>query len=268
MKLQFYILMLAIALITSCALHVMAEEIEEPIQDVFKTELVYPQEKGEAQFTISPEYITTETCQQILVPVSFEYGITHALQAEIEWIVLNQINPDYGQSQSGAGDLELGLKYSLMNIAQNIHTAIGIEVKLPTGNEEKGLSDGTTEYEPYFLAAKDFPKFNNSQLFAQIAAGFSSSEDDSTDSDSESELAMNLGCFIPLDKFVVTTEFNWQNEDDLNMLYLTPGLVFPDVVDGWEFGIGASIGFSDAADTFSLMGMFTYEFDLFGDDED
>ncbi len=60
---------------------------EQPIQEVFQTELVYPQERGEVQLTFSPRYGKGGGQSLFQAPVSVEYGITKNWQVEVEWDV-------------------------------------------------------------------------------------------------------------------------------------------------------------------------------------
>ena len=50
----------------------------------------------------------------------------------------------------GTGDLSVGTQYSFMNVANtNLHPAVGFELGLPTGDQNKEMSERGVEYEPF-----------------------------------------------------------------------------------------------------------------------
>lgn len=244
------------------------EEEQQLIQEVFQTELVYPQEAGEFQVTVMPRLDKSETSDLLVAPLILEYGITDSWQLEFEWNSFVSNRPDEGGSTSGVGDIEFGSKYSFMDIAdQNFHAALGFEVCIPLADEEKGLGEGSLEYEPYILLAKDIPGLNHSQVFTQLAAGFSTGNEAGEVEEESYSLAWNSGFFIPLGDLRLTTEFNWYKEGDEYQAYITPGLVL-DLPGTWEFGIGLPIGLTEESDNYRAIGMLTYEINLFGDVDD
>lgn len=246
------------------------EESKQPIQEVFQTELVYPQEKGEIQLTVVPRFQEGDDRDVYgLFPFVVEYGFTDYWQIELEWDAFVHQRAADGNS-SGIGDLEIGTKLSWMNILDsNFHAAVGLGIGLPTGNPTNEIGEGMLEFEPLFIVAKDFPKLNNSQLFTQVGAGvvtrLRGAEEEAH------EISWNSGFFVPFWQLRYTTEFNWTtnqwnggSEDDM---YLTPGLVW-DLPGTWEVGVGAPIGLKDDSDNFRIIAMLTYEFNVLGEDED
>jgi hypothetical protein len=246
------------------------------IQEVFQTELVYPQEKGEVQLTMAPNFREGEAGRLIEVPLTIEYGITDAWQVEMEWAAFVNRSPSGEASTRGIGDLELGTKYSFMNIADwAFHAAIGFEIGFPLGNINQELTEGFIEYEPFFLLAKDLPKLYNGQIFAQVGLGLVQrvkNHDDPTDDEAAAhELTGNVGFFVPVGPLFLTAEFNWlnnqwNNDGEENQMYLTPGLVW-DLPGTWEVGVGVPIGLNEASDDFRVITQLTYEFNLLGEEE-
>ncbi len=238
------------------------------IQEVFQTELVYPQEKNEVQFTLAPNFQKKTDSKYYQIPFKIEYGITNAWQIELEWNSFQTLSAPSKKTLTGVGDMQLGTKYSFMNINNtNVHAAIGFEVQLPLGDETKELSEGLFEYEPYIILAWDIPKLNYLQLFTQTGISFAQH----TDEDEEAhELYVNVGFFMPIKHIVFTSEINWTtnewNGGDENQLYYTPGIVFK-LGNNWESGVGMPIGLNSRSDKFSVIAMLTFEFN-FMDDKD
>ena len=153
----------------------------------------------------------------------------------------------------GTGDLSIETKYSFMNVANtNVHLAVGFELGLPTGDRDKGMSEGFIEYEPFLIAAKDFPGMKNLQVFTQIGIRLVKPTGPGHDFEDEEpaahELTWGAGFFIPIRQLCITTEFNWATNEwnhggNENKQSLTPGLVWR-LPDNWEIGIGAPIGLS------------------------
>jgi hypothetical protein len=147
---------------------------EQPLNELFQSEAVYPQEAGEIQLTLRPLFQRGEegdkTYQHIL---GLEYGITDEWQLELGFASFVDHDPTDGASTSGIGDLELGTKYSFMRIREsNVHAAVAFEVTVPTGDPDRELGEGFMEYEPSLIVAKDFPEWHGLQLFAQLGLGF------------------------------------------------------------------------------------------------
>ncbi len=221
------------------------ETDEQPLQELFQTDTVYPQEKGEVQFTLAPIFRRERGADVSEISASVEYGLTDAWQVEVEWSALIQRNPKHDRTTRGIGDLELGTQYSFLNIGgSSCHAAPRFSVHLPSGNIDKELTEGFVEYEPSLTLAKDFPELHNAQLFAQIGLGFVQRVKEPADaSDREPaahEFAWSAGFFVPFKGWVPTLEFSgnnnrWNHGGKDNQMYLTPGCV-------WKLFRAAEIG--------------------------
>lgn len=244
---------------------VQGEEIEQPIQEVFQTELVYPQEQHELQLTLTPQWQSGPEEERFQSRIGLEFGITDMLQVGLEWDVFSQLEPEDGERASGVGDLEIGFKYARMDPEGGLHFAFGLEIGLPLADVDDELGEGLLEVEPFVVVARDFTDF---QLFAQVGVGLVSRVESPEDPEEEEpeahELGINLGVFFPAGSVVVTAEINWStntwnHDGEDNELYLTPGLVRP-FAGGWEAGLGIPIGLNDDSDDFRLIAMLTAEF--------
>ncbi|MEN6454344.1 MAG: hypothetical protein ABFD10_08790 [Prolixibacteraceae bacterium] len=233
------------------------------LQDVFQTELVYPQEKTEFQFTMFPVYYQHFGYEQYQLPFIAEYGITGKWQLELEWNTFQYKKLHPGNSVSGTGDLEIGTKYSFMNIGNSdFHAAAGFEMGIPLGNGDKKLGEGLWEYEPYLLMAVDFPKLNNAQLFGQTGISFVQQKE--IDEPEGNELNMGGGFFIPCRSFIFSSELTWYHSKEANQLFYTPGAVLT-MKKGWETGLAFPLGLNKQTLNFGIMAMITFEFNMEGD---
>ena len=145
------------------------EIVPQPIQEMFQSNLVYPQEEGEIQLTLFPSFRKNENTQKARTLFEIEYGITDAFQIIFEWDGLLYENPKASPTISGPGNIEVGAQYSWMGLGDgNTHFSFGNLIELPVGPVKNGLTDGFLEVQPFVVLAKDFPKLNQSQVFIEM----------------------------------------------------------------------------------------------------
>src|ERR1700733_1691065 len=136
--------------------------LTRPIEELFQTDVVYPEEKGEFQFELAPTFQCAASGDTWTVPLSVEYGLTSKWQVEAEWNAFVQHNLTDGPTTRGIGDLELGTQYSFMNVGGSLfHIAPRFSIEFPLGDVNKDLSEGFIEYEPAVIVARDFPQLYN-----------------------------------------------------------------------------------------------------------
>lgn len=90
-------------------------------------------------------------------PNEFEFAAIYerrvGKRAQVEAILpLGSLDSGSGRT-SGIGDIELGLKYALNPTTSNHLFSAGMDLVLPTGDDEKGLGGGTVVFEPYIATA-------------------------------------------------------------------------------------------------------------------
>jgi hypothetical protein len=242
---------------------------EQPIQEVFQTGLVYPQQRGEVQLSYSSRFGKRKAHSSLETPINLEYGITNRWQIEIEWNPMSRRTEAGEPTTRGTGDLRIGTQYSFMNMrGSNFHSAVGFEVGFPTGSMEKGLSEGLIEYEPYISLAKDFPRLHNMQVFSQVGVGFVQRTRSRVGPDEKKSAAHNfnlgVGMFMPFSRLVFTGEFNlntnrWNNGGLEREMYFTPGVVWR-LPRNLEIGVGAPVGLTGDADKSGAIVRLVYEF--------
>jgi hypothetical protein len=89
-------------------------EPDQPVQEVFQTELVYPQEKGAFQFTSSSTLGRVN--KKFSHDLSIEYGLTHAWQISLEWETFGRKTNEDGLISRGSGDLRFAGAWSEIRI--------------------------------------------------------------------------------------------------------------------------------------------------------
>jgi hypothetical protein len=237
------------------------EQRDQPLQELFQTEVVYPQEKGAFQFASTSNF--SKVNKKFSNDLTVECGLTHAWQIDLQWESLAWKKTKDGSISHGSGDLRLGTKYSFMNMrGSNFHSAVGFELGLPAASAKKGITEGKIEYEPYVIVAKDFPQLSRLQLFSQLGLTFAHPRTRSTASDDNDDgktIEWNSGLFVPYRQTRFTTEINWSKGTKENNLYLTPGIIWKLPRD-MEFGVGVPLGLSRDADSFRMIVKLVYEF--------
>jgi hypothetical protein len=236
------------------------DERDQPLQEVFQTELVYPQEKSAFQFTSTSTFGRVN--KKFTNELAVEYGLTSAWQIGLQWESFARKTNEDGLISRGSGDLRIGTKYSFMNIhGSHFHSAVGFELGLPAASEKKGISERKIEYEPYVIVAKDFPRLSRLQLFSQLGLTFAHSiirSNASVDNQGGKTIDWNSGMFVPYRRARFTTEINWNKGSNENNLYLTPGIIWQLPRD-MEFGVGVPLGVSRGSESFRIIVKLVYE---------
>ena len=237
-------------------------QVKRPIEELFKTDMVYPQEKGELQVGLASLYQHNSSGDAWTVPVSLEYGLTDRWQVEAEWKSFVQHNYANHSTVRGISDLEIGTQYSFMNIGDSLfHIAPRFSIEIPLGDVNKGLTEGFMEYQPAIILARDFPQFHHAQLFAEIGISFVQRVKRPSEADDAEPAAhglnLGIGGFVPFSRGALTMEFNWANNQwnhhgTGNELYLTPGWIWK-VTRNFEIGMGIPVGLNNRSDQYDVI---------------
>ncbi|MCB9069631.1 MAG: hypothetical protein H6629_17745 [Calditrichae bacterium] len=233
---------------------------EQLIQDVFQSELVYPQESGELQFTISPNLQNSRPVNLLSSPVAIEYGLSDSWQIEFSWMGYVHQENSLSGNISGPGDVEIGTKWRFLSPGhRNIQSAVGLDLQLPTGGTD-GINEDDPAVEPYVIAAMDLNWLNDAHIFTQVGGEISLT----SETDDAPGIFMNSGIIYPFRTFCVSTELNWITADEIAEIYVTPGII--STYGSYEFGFAIPIGVSSPADTYRIIAQFSIEFSLNGDE--
>jgi hypothetical protein len=225
------------------------------------------------QLTLRPARLSGAEGDEYLVDTMLEVGLTDQFQVEAEWTALRRLDPDEGRSESGIGDLTLGVKYTFEEIAPlGLRTAIGFEITLPSGAGE--VSENQYVYEPFLIVSKDLGDDGN--LHLNLAYGFVDPDDGNAAAAEEGEgggegapdeLEFNLAAvYRPAPDWRLTLEFNLETNEvdsgDETESYLTPGFLWKGR-DDLEFGLALAVGLNDDSDDWQAIGQLSYEFETF-----
>ena len=246
----------------------LSKTVYQPIQEMFQSNLVYPQEEDEIQLTLFPSFRKKPESTRTRTLFEIEYGITDALQIIFEWEGLLYKDLKEGPSYSGPGNIEIGAQYSWMAIGGgNTHFSFGTLVELPVGAVDNGLTDGLVQIQPFAIFARDFPKLNQSQVFLEL--GFNLTDqirNVSGDPEPSFEsIFWNIGAFFPIGSWRGTLEINGNNNEldngEINEIFVTPGVIYK-MSREWEIGIAAPIGTTKTSDDYRVVGYLMWEFEL------
>ncbi len=269
-------ILLLLALSPSLTLHAADDDDlastnadKRPIEELFKTDTVYPQEKGELEVELAGLYQKHNSrSDSWTVPLSLEYGLSDTWQVEAEWDAFIQNDVRNHSAVRGIGDLELGTQYSFMNIDGSLfHVAPRFSIEIPIGDVNKDLSEGFLEYEPAVIVARDVPQLH-SQLFTEVGLNFvqriNSPEDADDAEPAAHEFNLGAGFFTLIPHGALTMEFNWTNNQwnhhgTENTLYVTPGFLWK-VVRNVEVGVGVPVGLNGESDRYQIATHVVVEF--------
>jgi hypothetical protein len=243
--------------------------VERPIEELFKTDVIYPERKGELELELASFYQNHAGGDTWTIPLSLEYGLNNRWQVEAEWDCLVQHFPENQSAVRGVGDLEVGTQYSFMNIGGSLfHIAPRFSIQAPVGDVNKGLSEGFLEYEPAVILARDFPELHRAQFFTEIGASLVQRVNTPKAADDTEpaahELNIGTGVFVLFPHEAPTLEFNWANNTwnhhgTENEMYLTPGYLWRMSLEV-EIGLGIPIGLNNGSDRFEVSAHVVWEF--------
>lgn len=257
---------IALALLSWCGARASAHAVEPPIEALFKTEVVYPQDQGEVQLTIGGSWQLDDRSAGELAA---EYGLTDSWEIGLEWdgVVANQ--DPAAEGAIGPGDLSLSTRYTFMDaLTSDLHASFGFELGLPTGDADSDLGEGALVYAPFAIVAFDLPTPAPAQVFSQFGVGFVDPVEDFEEGESPTdEIFWSSGFFFSLGDLRITQEITWETDTwsggDEDLVYWTPGLVWHGPF-GVEAGLGIPVGLTADTAPVGLMALLTTEFELPG----
>jgi hypothetical protein len=125
------------------------EEIEQ-----LRTQTAYVLDAGEIESDLVVSYLESSDLSLTRIDLEIEFGVTDSLMLEIEVPYLFR-DPHPGRRTDGFGDLDLEGKYLLYSRLP-FTVGAGIEIGLPSGDEDKGLGDGEVEYGFFAACSVEF----------------------------------------------------------------------------------------------------------------
>ncbi len=243
---------------------------QPPVEELFVTEEVYPQEKGEVEVVLGSMFHKDGSQKTKHIPLAVEYGIGGSWQVEAQWDGYTNLTPFIGPSAHSVGNLTVGVKRSFMNMRNSdIHSAVGFTVGAPFGSVNQGFNDGLMEYLPNVILARDLPQWKNIHVITQAGIDFVQrikSPSNQTPVPAAHKFEWNSGFLVPYDRLRFVVEYNWltntwNHGGQDNQKYVTPGIVW-DLPSVWEFSVGSAIGVNHGAEKFRVMARVIYQFTI------
>lgn len=221
------------------------ESAPEIIQDFFLLDAVYPQEQGEWQLSIAPTLDRGDEEDVLTTEASLEYGITDQLQIE-GTVPYVSLDPEDEETARGVGDVELGVLYAIRKPLLPLAISTGLEVTLPTGDEDEELGEGETRGGPFLIVAR---QVGTAQVHGNLSLSFGGG----------TEVEGGVAAVLPAGPLRLTFELAGESGDE-DELRLAPGLLFP-LGEGDEIGIALAAGLtSDTPDWGVLVrGVWSFE---------
>ena len=238
-----------------------ADEPRQPLQELIRTEVVYPQEKGELQLTLLSTADKGRNGSVLVFPLEVEFGLTDAWQVGLEWGTYSRVRSGDAVS-SGRGGLAVGTKYSFMNInGSDVHAAVGLEMEFPGGLGADGLREDKREVEPFVALAADLHE--GVQAFFHVGRSFTrGASGDEAGDESPVNVQWNAGALVALRRVTLAGELNTRTNGSPwgrgGELYATPSITFL-LPSPWEMGLGVPIGLNGRSDRFGLAIHVIYE---------
>jgi hypothetical protein len=237
---------LLVSMLAVPSVSIAAEEDEprQPLQELIRTHIVYPQEAKELQVTFG-SVLDRGTRDSLALPLALEYGLTDAWQVELEWEPLKRVSSSEA-STLDSGDPVLGTQYSFMNVfGSRLHSALGIEAGF----------DG--EVEPYAAMALDLGP-HGLQVFGDLALQIAPLDD----TDHEREAEWSAGALLPLARATVAAELNVRDGGlalrRAREVYVVPSVTLRPA-PRWEVAVGLPIGLTRESNRFGLAFHAVYE---------
>ncbi len=126
----------------------------------------YALEAGKWEVEIVSKFFDFGADEVSGVQAEIEIGLLDNLMFEVE-VPAEWVHSD-GETTGGISDVDFELKLQLSREADlGVATAVGVEMSLPTGDDDRDLGSGVVGWEVYAAAARDFGKLS---LFGEFQA--------------------------------------------------------------------------------------------------
>lgn len=116
----------------------------------------YTIEAGEIEVAVVPSYLDFRMSTESEFLTEIEFGVLDPLLLELE-IPFRRVDADGEPPHGGLADIAFSLKYRLPRLeALQLQSAIGAEMSLPTGDEDRGLGMEDPVFEAFVALQRDF----------------------------------------------------------------------------------------------------------------
>ena len=223
------------------------DERSQPLQELFLTEVVYPQEKGEIQLMLGSLLDRSPSDLPALLPLAIEYGLTNRWQIEAGWDGYTQFHRS-PVTHLRTARFSVGTKYSVMNIAHSpVHAAFGVDVEFPSADVlPDGEGEHDMEIEPFAAFAADLR--GRVTVFGSAGASLAPQEvaDLARRGDRPDDRGtVSFGALIAFHRATLAAEYTTRS-DGLPWRLNGAPLVTPSIIihpgHEWELAVGMPIG--------------------------
>jgi hypothetical protein len=226
----------------------------QALQELFQSDVVFPQSAGETQVTLAPRFMAGRGFTRQEADLGLEYGLTDAWQIGADWTGYVRDAPSGARAAQGVGDLDIATKYSWMDIADSrLHAALALAVAVPVASKSGDLGDGQFALMPSAIVAADIPNWPGAQVFLNLGTALN----DGTAHGRRHPSTLNVGTYAPVGRITFTSEWNLSDEEGN---FYTPGIVWRTPAD-FELGIGVPIGLNARADRYRVVLSLVREFE-------
>jgi len=225
----------------------IAQEREQPVQELFLTQVVYPQERHEVQLTIGNLIDQSRDDRAALVPFTVEYGLTDRWQIEAEWAGFTQFH-ESPLANLKTARTSIGTKYSFMNIGgSHVHAAVGMDVEFPrvTAFDAEDEGEQGVEFEPALSMAVDIGDRITMFGSAGLSIEKQQAEELLQGTRPDDRGTISVGGLVAFRHVTLAVEYT-NRSDDLPWRLDGSPLVTPSAIfhpgGHWELGIGMPVG--------------------------
>jgi hypothetical protein len=177
-----------------------------------------------------------------------EYAFTSSFSVEAV-LPYTFLDPDDGDSTDGLSDAIVAMKFATYRFVDHgFLPAVGVELVLPTGDEERGIgSDHVLEVEPFFRIGYWTGKW---EFIGTLSLGLPFNQTDEEDDEEDFALAYNLSTLYhvtpDLQALVELSAESVFGSADEFVLSVSPGVTFQPFDDkSITIGVGATIPLTD-----------------------
>lgn len=138
-----------------------ARRAHRPVQDLFASDVVYLQERGETQLEVKPSRLTSDEGRTTTLTAVGEHGLTDWWQFEVEWDAREWTRSPEGERSSQRGDLAFGSRVGWRCIGgAPYHLSVSADLELPAetdaGSSDAGGQTGRPlRFAPSLILARD-----------------------------------------------------------------------------------------------------------------
>ncbi len=181
-----------------------------------------------------------------------EYAFSRSLSVEVD-VPYTFVDPEGSPSEDHFGNIDIGLKWASFAFEEhNLLVGGGVELVLPTGDDDRGIgSDHTLKIEPFIDLGYQQPQY---EVIAFLAFGIPTNEPDEEKDEEDLELEFNLSfLYVITPHLMGLLELDGSSvvsgTDNKTVVNLTPGIQFqlPDHPN-WRLGVAVSFPLSNDED--------------------